>query len=187
MATPSGRRGTPRLLIPLAGGLLLGGITAGVGWWVLSGFAETLPVAGRVAVIAAVAAATVADEVLGMGWRWPQSARQVPQAVRRRSPRAALLQFGFELGTGVRTYLTSRAPYTLVVLLVFGGLSLLQAILLGLGFGAGRALMPVTRTLANDPRRWDDRLARTDRVGKVTATVLTAVTATAVAAATLSS
>jgi hypothetical protein len=172
MATPSGRRGSIPLQGPLATGLVLGGVTSAAAFWLLSGLAQPLPAALRAGVVVAVAVAALADEALGLGWRWPQNARQVPQAVRRREPRAALLQFGFELGTGMRTFVTSRAPYVVVAVLVVGGLSILQALAVGAGFGVGRALMPVTRGMHGSADDWDGRLEQAARPLKVVATAL---------------
>lgn len=172
MATPSGRRGSIPLLGTLVAGLVLGGVTSALGFWVLSGLAQPLPAELRLGLVIAVAVAALADDALGRGWRWPQNARQVPQAVRHREPRLALLQFGFELGTGVRTFVTSRAPYIVVAVFVAGGLSLPQALVAGAGFGLGRALMPVTRGWHGSAADWDQRLERTSRLVKVAATLL---------------
>lgn len=170
MASPSGRRGSTALLGPLVTGLVLGGVTSALALWLLSGLAEPLPAALRVGLVAVVALAALADEAMDLGWRWPQNARQVPQDVRRREAKVALLQFGFELGTGMRTFITSKAPYVIVAVLVAGGLSLLQALALGAGFGVGRALMPVTRSWHDPADDWDRRLEQASRPLKVVAT-----------------
>ena len=167
---------------PLAVGLLLGGVASALGFWLLSGLAAPVWAPVRVALLAGVAAAALADEALGFGWRWPQNARQVPQAIRRRTPGAGMLQFGFELGTGLRTFVTSRAPYTLVTMLLLGGLSVVDALAIGAGFGTGRALMPSTRAWHGDAGDWDHRLERAARSLKLTATALTGAAAVWIAA-----
>ncbi|HSK95771.1 MAG TPA: hypothetical protein VK891_04060 [Euzebyales bacterium] len=172
MASPSGRRGSAALLGPLALGLVLGGSASALGFWLLSGLAQPVWVQVRVALLVAVAVAAMVDETLHMGWRWPQHARQVPQAIRRRAPSLGLLQFGFELGTGLRTFVTSKAPYVVVALLLLGGLSVVEALALGVGFGIGRALMPVTRAWHGSTADWDRRLERTSGALKLAATAL---------------
>jgi hypothetical protein len=172
MASPSGRRGSAALLGPLALGLVLGGSASALGLWLLSGLAQPVWPPVRVALLAVVVVAALADEAFGLRWRWPQNARQVPQAIRRRTPTVGLLQFGFELGTGLRTFVTSKAPYVLVALLLLGGLSSVEALALGVGFGAGRALMPITRAWHRSTGDWDRRLEQTSRWLKLTATAL---------------
>ncbi|MGH9890695.1 MAG: hypothetical protein ACREA0_01665 [bacterium] len=70
----------------------------------------------------------------------------------------AALRFGFELGTGVRTYLSAGAPYVLALALLLADGELLEAIAAGSGFGLGRAAMPLSRSLSEDAENWD-RLA----------------------------
>lgn len=175
MASSSGRRGSTS---PLVLGLLLGGVTSALGFWLLSGLLTPLWLPVRVGLLVVLALAALADDVLGRGWRWPQNARQVPQAIRHREPRVAMLQFGFELGTGLRTFVTSRAPYVIVGVLLLGGLPVVPALALGAGFGAGRALMPVTRMWHHATGDWDRRLEDASRWVKVTATALAGCAAT---------
>jgi hypothetical protein len=164
-------------------GLLLGGSTSALGFWLLSGLVRPLWAPARIGLLVAVALVALADDMLGLGWRWPQNARQVPQAIRHREPRLAMLQFGFELGTGLRTFVTSRAPYVVVGVLLLGGLSIVEALALGAGFGAGRALMPLTRAWHQATSDWDHRLERASRSLKVTATALVGCAATWLAVA----
>lgn len=177
MASPSGRRATSSLG-PLVLGLLLGGITSALGFWLLSGLLRPLSAPARIGLLVVVALAALADDLFGLRWTWPQNPRQVPQAIRHRAPRAAMLQFGFELGTGLRTFVTAKAPYVLAGVVLLGGLPIVQALALGAGFGAGRALMPLTRTWHRATGDWDRRLERTSRWVKVTATALAGCAAT---------
>src|SRR5918911_1406997 len=85
----------------------------------------------------------------------PQNGRQVPQEVLRHSPRRGALQFGFELGTGVRTYVSATAPYVLAVAVFLGGQRLQAAALAGIGFGAGRAATPLIRRASGAAEGWD--------------------------------
>lgn len=85
----------------------------------------------------------------------PQNARQVPQDVLRGSPPRGALRFGFELGTGVRTYVSASTPYVLAVAVFLGGQRLQVAALAGVGFGAGRAATPLIRRASGAVEGWD--------------------------------
>lgn len=156
------------------GGLLIGGTVAGflaaVAGGVL-GFARGLPAV--VAVLAMAAMSTAVD----FGWvriRLPQNARQVPQAVFNRGPYVGAVQFGLELGTGVRTYLTAAAPLTLGVAAVLVG-GMVEAVVAGTAFGAGRGVMTIDRFLSGSPHNWDTQLeSRLPLVVRMCATVTTA-------------
>lgn len=62
------------------------------------------------------------------------------------------------MGTGVRTYVTSTAPYFVLLALVLLVASPPLAVGIGASFGLGRALMAVERSLSFDGREWDQRL-----------------------------
>lgn len=121
----------------------------------LSGLSAPLPDPWRYAGIVAVAVLGLLRELGLVPIRLPQNARQVPQDVLQRSLRRGALQFGFELGTGVRTYVSASAPYVLAAALLLGGQRLHVALLAGVGFGVGRALTPLTRRAAGTGDRWD--------------------------------
>lgn len=88
----------------------------------------------------------------------PQSARQVPRTVFERGVLPAALQFGFELGTGARTYVTATTPYIVGAAIILHFANLSAAVAAGLGFGAGRALMPSIRAMSGAEESWDLRL-----------------------------
>ncbi|MGW1542018.1 hypothetical protein ACWCPM_17600 [Streptomyces sp. NPDC002309] len=141
-------------------GLLAGGVlTAGV-LWLLSGLFTPLPAGVRQGLILAAASAAALRDAGRLTLRLPQNARQIPQDVLRRHLARGALQFGFELGTGVRTYVSASAPYAIAVAVLLSGGSSAPALAAGLGFGAGRALTPALRRLSGDGENWDDRLAR---------------------------
>lgn len=141
------------------GGLLSGGVlTAGV-LWLLSGLFTPLPAGVRQGLIVAVALLAALRDAGRLTLRLPQNARQIPQDVLRRHLARGALQFGFELGTGVRTYVSASAPYAMVVAVLLSGGSYAPALAAGLGFGAGRALTPTLRRLSGNGERWDDLLA----------------------------
>lgn len=136
-------------------GLIAGGLLSGVVLGALSGLSAPLPASWRYAAIVAVALLGVLREAGVVTIPLPQNAWQVPQNVLRHSPRRGALRFGFELGTGVRTYVSATAPYVLAVAVFLGGQRLLVAALAGAGFGAGRAATPVIRRASGAVEGWD--------------------------------
>ncbi|MFG2101202.1 hypothetical protein ACGFJ5_11410 [Micromonospora echinaurantiaca] len=149
-------------------GLLGGGLLSGVVLGLLSGLSSPLPPPWRYAAIVAVALLGLLRETRVVTIPLPQNARQVPQDVLRRNPRRGALRFGFELGTGVRTYLSATAPYVLAAAVLLGGQRLLVAVLAGVGFGAGRAATPLLRRAAGAVEGWDADLAARLRLVTVT-------------------
>ena len=137
----------------IAGGLL-GGVVLGA----LSGLSAPLPTSWRYSAIVAVALLGVLREAEVVTIPLPQNAWQVPQDVLRHSPRRGALRFGFELGTGVRTYVSATAPYVLAVAVFLGGQRLPVAALAGVGFGAGRAATPLIRRASGAVEGWDAEL-----------------------------
>ncbi|MEU4778770.1 hypothetical protein [Micromonospora sp. NPDC023633] len=152
--------------------MVAGGLLSGLVLGLLSGLSAPLPVPWRYAGIVAVAVLGLLREVGLVSIRLPQNARQVPQDVLQRSLRRGALQFGFEMGTGVRTYVSASAPYVLAVALLLGGQRLHVAMLAGIGFGVGRALTPLARRAAGTGDRWDADLRVRIRTITVTAGVV---------------
>ena len=83
----------------------------------------------------------------------PQNARQIPQDVLQRRLRLGTLQFGFELGTGVRTFVSASAPYVLALGLLLSHQAFLPTAVVGTAFGLGRALTAVLTLWSCDPDR----------------------------------
>lgn len=90
----------------------------------------------------------------------PEARRQVPRQIFHRSYGPAALQFGFEMGTGVRTYLSAGAPYLLALSLLFSSVPASIAVASGAAFGLGRLLTPVARQSSTQGETWDLTLAR---------------------------
>lgn len=110
--------------------------------WLIGGFAAPLPAVARVILIAggAVVIWMCQRGPLSGKLTLPQNRRQIPLAVFGSGLVKGAYRFGFEMGTGVRTYLPSPAPYILVLALLFGRLTLASALLVAIGFGLGRAV-----------------------------------------------
>lgn len=128
-------------------------------------------------IFAASVVALFLREVGIVHFKLPQNARLVPQKVVDAGPRAGALQFGFEMGTGIRTYVTSSLPY-LLVLMVFLSASAMETLLAGIGFGAGRALMSTTRSWSRSVNKWDLELAREEQLLRIWTYVLGALAVT---------
>lgn len=134
--------------------------------WLGSGLLSPAPEAARHVVAVLCALLCVLRDTGAVRLPLPENARQIPQEVLQRHLLRGTLQFGFELGTGVRTYVTASAPYALAAaLLLYGGLG--AALLSGAGFAAGRALTPVLRLASGDVDGWDARLEARRRTLKV--------------------
>jgi hypothetical protein len=150
------------ILAVFTAGLVIGGGLTAMVLWLLSGLASPVPLAARHAVILLVAVLAVFRDAGLLRLPLPQQTWQVPQHVLRR-PIAGALRFGFELGTGVRTYVSASTPYVLAIALLIGGLGAGSALAAGVGFGLGRACTPLVRLLSGDPDAWDARLRRNTR------------------------
>jgi hypothetical protein len=137
-------------------GLLLGGSLSASVLWLLSGFAAPVPEPVRTGAILTVAVLGVVREAGWVRIPMPQNARQIPQEVLRYRVRRGALQFGFELGTGVRTFVSASAPYVVALGLLLAHQGPVTTILTGTGFGAGRAVTAAIR-YASRHDEWDDR------------------------------
>ncbi|GAA2414657.1 hypothetical protein GCM10010191_25860 [Actinomadura vinacea] len=134
-------------------GLLLGGSLSATAIWLLSGLAAPLSSSVRIAAILAIALLGAAREFGVVHLPLPQNARQIPQEVLQFRLRRGSLQFGFELGMGVRTYVSASAPYVLALGLLLSHQALLPTLLAGTAFGAGRALSAALTYASQDPER----------------------------------
>ncbi|WP_198942734.1 hypothetical protein [Actinophytocola xanthii] len=128
-----------------------------------SGLVAPAPEAVRSGVVVALAAVGVARDAGLVRFPLPQNARQVPREVLTANVARGSLQFGFELGTGVRTYVSSTVPYVLAAALLLSTPDFLTAVLTGTGFGLGRALTPLARFASRAGEAWDTTLRRSLR------------------------
>ena len=158
-----------------AAGLVAGGVLSATVLWLLSGLLRPLPEPLRYGLILGFATVAMLRDVGVLRLRLPQNTWQIPQHVLQRGELTGPLRFGFELGTGVRTYLSATAPYVLAVGLLAGGLGVVTAALAGVGFGLGRAATPTVRRYSPDPAAWDELLRARSRPLVVVATVAVAV------------
>jgi hypothetical protein len=136
-------------------GLVLGGVLSSLVLWLLSGLASPLPSPVRYVAVLGFALVGVLRDVGVVRLRLPQNSRQVPREVLQRRLVRGALQFGFELGTGVRTYLSATAPYVVAVALLLLTPGPADAVLAGAGFGIGRAATPLLRFASGTGDGWD--------------------------------
>lgn len=120
------------------GGALL---TVGLAWMV-SGLASLARPEVRITALAAGALVAGLARVGPLAYRipLPENRRQIPTHVFNGGLVRGALRFGFELGTGARTYVPAPAPYVLLLVLLLAWLPLGLALLVALGFGLGRGL-----------------------------------------------
>lgn len=129
-----------------------------------------LPPVVRTGLVAAVAVFVLAGELRLHRVTLPHRRAQVPSAVIGAGPEAGALQFGFEMGSGVRTHLPSNLPYLPLVAVLLVG-SWVAAMTAGLGFGLGRAAMALGRHYSRDLTWWDGQWQRHGRRLRVVLTV----------------
>ncbi|MFI0350475.1 hypothetical protein [Actinomadura sp. 9N407] len=132
---------------------MLGGTLSGTVVWLLSGLTAPLPSYARTSAILLIAVLGAARELGLFPLPLPQNARQIPQEVLQFRMRRGSLQFGFELGTGVRTYVSASAPYVLALCLLLSRHALIPTLLAGTAFGLGRALSAALTYASQDPGR----------------------------------
>ena len=102
-----------------------------------------------------VAALVVLGREIGL-WRFrvPENARLVPEDVQHRGQWGAL-QFGFEMGTGMRTYSPSALPHLALAAVVLV-VPLPVAPAVAAGFAAGRWRCRCCRTRWSDDGGWTE-------------------------------
>jgi hypothetical protein len=162
-------------------GSTAGGLTLGVCVAALAAGVHGLALSSTAVGVAALATAVVAaaSDTGVKGLRVPVHHRQVNERwLDQFRPWVYAAGFGWQIGTGVATYITTAAVYLLIVLGVLGG-SPVGALALGIGFGLVRGLSVLLGRNITDPealrafhRRFVDAGPKVSRV-----TVLTEVAA----------
>ncbi|HVL86260.1 MAG TPA: hypothetical protein VM367_18490 [Pseudonocardia sp.] len=132
-------------------------------------------------VLLGLAAVAVVGREAGL-WRLrvPENARLVPERVQHLGEWGAL-QFGFEMGTGMRTYSPSALPH-LVLLAIVLVVPFPAGFAVATGFAAGRLAMPLLANAWGPDGAWSQVWARSERLVRP---LLALVCAGALAAATL--
>jgi hypothetical protein len=135
-------------------GLLLGAWSVAVLAGVAGGLIQALlPAPLRLAPLAAVAVAVLLREAGLVSLPVPENRRLVPEHVLNRGRVAGGIQFGFEMGTGMRTYSPSALPH-LVLLALLLAVPLPGALAAATGFAAARWIMAVASAHHSDDGSW---------------------------------
>ena len=161
-------------------GLLAGGLTVSTLAVVLGSLVRpVLPPVLRAGLIVGTALFVLAGECGLHRVTLPHRRAQVPSTVIGAGGQAGPLQFGFEMGSGVRTHMPSNLPYLplLAVLLVGSWAAALAA---GLGFGLGRAAMALGRYHSRDTSWWDEQWQCHERALGITLALIAALLAAAI-------
>jgi hypothetical protein len=145
------RRGLP--VLAFCAGLLAGGAVSATVLVVVGSLVRVpIPPLVRWAVVGVVLVAVLLRQAGVLSFVLPENRRLVPETVFRLGRVLGPLQFGLEMGTGVRTYLPSGLPYVGAATVLMTA-SLPLALSAGLGFGLGRALMTAS-SLRYDAAGW---------------------------------
>jgi len=146
-------RGTPTLAF--CAGLVCGGALSALVLTVAGSLLRApLPALVCWAAVAAALGAVLLRETGLWSFRLPENRRLVPDTVFRLGRHLGPLQFGFEMGTGARTYLPSGLPYVAAIAVALTA-SLPAALCAGAGFGLGRALMTTANLRYDGESGWD--------------------------------
>ncbi|WP_327589493.1 hypothetical protein OHA25_22705 [Nonomuraea sp. NBC_00507] len=157
-------------------GLLLGALTVAAVGVILGGIVQgLLPLPVRLAALAMLAAAVLLREVGLIKLPVPENARLVPEHVLHRGRVLGGIQFGFEMGTGMRTYSPSSLPH-LVLAAVLLALPWNGALAAGAGFAVARWIMAAASIGHSEDGGWSD-------VWSMNARLLASVTGVATVAA----
>jgi len=139
-------------------GAAIGGLLSSVTLMAVGTVVAPLAVGLRIAVLLCVLVICVLRDLGLLRVALPENRRLIPQEVFLSHPWRGAARFGFELGTGVRTYIPSSAPYALAAALVLLAPGLTASGIAGMAFGLGRAALAWMRFAACDARAWDTRL-----------------------------
>ena len=144
-------------------GLLLGALVVAFVAGAVGALPQSLlPAPVRYALFALVAVPVLLREIGVVRFPVPENARLVPEDVQHLC-RWGALQFGFEMGTGMRTYSPSALPH-LVLAAVLLVVPLPAAFGLAAGFALGRLAMPVLSNAWSDDGAWTQVWAGAERV-----------------------
>lgn len=119
-------------------GAAAGGFVTATGLFFASGLFQPISAPNRRFLLISLVGIALVLKALGL-LRWlPQTTRQIPMSVFDRDSRLASFRFAFELGTGVRTYLSALGPYVVACALVLLHPGFATSLVVGSGFGVGR-------------------------------------------------
>lgn len=137
-------------------GLLAGALAVSLAAMVLGAFVGAIPLPDPVwSALMLVVGMLLSLRHIGVISFWmPENQRLVPETVFRFGPVIGAAQFGLEMGTGMRTYVTSSLPYLLLLDAVLAR-DPAACVLAGVGFALGRSLMATLSVSSAEPTGWD--------------------------------
>ncbi len=144
-------------------GLLLGALVVAFVAGAVGALPQVLlPAPARYALFVLVAMPVLLREVGLVRFPVPQNARLVPEDVQHLR-RWGALQFGFEMGTGMRTFSPSALPH-LVLAAALLVVPLPAAFAIAAGFALGRLAMPLLSNAWSDDGSWTAVWASAERI-----------------------
>ncbi len=121
-----------------------------------------VPVAVATTLLAGALVVAMARDAGLLRIRLPENRRLVPEEVTSHGPVLGAVRFGFEMGTGVRTFVPTSLPYVAAAaVFLLGGPS--DAAVAGVGFALGRWVMAIANRWYGREGYWDtlwDQAAR---------------------------
>lgn len=151
------------LYLCFAAGNLTGGAITGLLLAVIGGFVSWIEAPIRLWMFWGVGLGLVIYDLRASRVQLWQTARQIPQEVFTSDLRWAACRFGFEYGTGLRTFLTSAAPYILACAVIMNGVLPLTGLVLGAAFGVGRSFS-LLQYQVKKKENWQDAVQRQARL-----------------------
>src|SRR3712207_6625794 len=141
LASPGWRGGVsqPSTIGAFTVGAAAGGILSAAVLRAAGAALAPAPAAVRVGALLAVAMVALLQDLGVVRVALPENRRLIPHTVFLGHPWRAAAQFGFELGTGVRTYVSASAPYVLAAGLLLLAPAWTIALTAGTAFGLGRS------------------------------------------------
>jgi hypothetical protein len=137
-------------------GLLLGASAVAFTGAVFGGLVQALvPEQVRLGLLGGLAIAVLLREAGLISLPVPENRRLVPEHVLHRGRTLGPVQFGFEMGTGMRTYSPSALPH-LVLLAIVLAIPLSGAMLAAVGFAAARWIMAAASIGHSEAGEWTD-------------------------------
>jgi hypothetical protein len=106
--------------------------------WLVSQTLTWVPLFFALGLVATVSVAGALRDLSVLRFRLPENRRLIPKRVLEKGPGRGAYYFGFELGTGLRTFLTSSAPYVVLASVLLLHPPLLSTIAAAFGFALGR-------------------------------------------------
>lgn len=126
-------------------GLALGGTTTTLALWIVGSLFVWLPPVLVRAILLFLGVLLLLRDLRVLHFRLPQRKELIPETIFHSSVLSGAFRFAVQLGLGFVTKVTSGAAYLFLVALLLMSNSLSTAILAGVGFGLGRALLSFLR------------------------------------------